>query len=80
LSKNSPKLGQPVILSNRAIELNLSGQMGSAYTVEASTNLSNWFLISGGIATNGLLTIRHDAAIIRRSSTEAKGRTLRCRP
>jgi len=62
LRGDSPKLGQPVILASHAIEVNLSGQNGSAYTVEASTNLSNWFLISGGIATNGLLTVRHDAA------------------
>jgi hypothetical protein len=43
LRGDSPRLGQPVVLSNRAIEVNLSGQIGSAYTVEASTNLSNWF-------------------------------------
>ena len=56
------RLGPPVILSNRAVELNLTGQAGTGYSVEASLNFSNWFLVSSGIATNGVLSVRHDAA------------------
>jgi hypothetical protein len=57
-----PHLGSPMLLPDRAIELRLTGEAGTAYSIEASSNLSTWFLISGGIATNGLLTIRDNAA------------------
>lgn len=57
-----PRLGLPVVLPNRAVELTLTGQVGGAYTIEASMNLSNWFAVSSGIATNGLLMVRHNAA------------------
>ena len=59
---DSLRLAAPVILSNRAVELKLTGQTGATYSVEASLNLSNWFLVSTGIATNGSLTIRHSGA------------------
>jgi len=55
-------LDPPLILSNHAVKLNLNGQIGLTYSIEASPNFSNWFLVSSGIATNGLLTIRHDDA------------------
>jgi hypothetical protein len=57
-----PRLGPPVVLPNRAVQLSLTGQVGVAYSIQASSNLANWFLVSTGIATNGWLTIRHNAA------------------
>ena len=62
LLAEAPRLGPPVILSNRAVQLSLTGQVGVAYSIQASSNLSNWFLVSTGIATNGWLTFRHNAA------------------
>ena len=62
LRADPPRLGPPVVLPNRAVQLTLTGQVGVAYSIQASSNLSNWFLVSTGIATNGWLTIRHNAA------------------
>jgi hypothetical protein len=56
------QLVTPRVLSNNAFELSLTGDLDAPYSIEASSNLSNWFLVSTGIATNGLLTIHHDAA------------------
>jgi hypothetical protein len=56
------RLGVPVILPNRAVELTLSGQAEAPYSVEASMDFSNWFSVWTGIATNGVQSIRHDGA------------------
>jgi len=57
-----PRLSSLILLPNRAVELSLTGEVGVAYSIQASSNLSNWFLVSTRIATNGWLTIRHNAA------------------
>ena len=62
VSGNPPRLGLSLSVTNRAVELSLTGEAGVAYTIETSLNLSDWSVLSSGIATNGLLTVRHDAA------------------
>jgi len=52
----------PVLLSNRAVELSLTGTVAGSYAFEMSSNLSSWLLLSNGIATNSLLTIQHQGA------------------
>jgi hypothetical protein len=56
------RLNPPVVLSNHVIELSLTGTVAGTYSFEMSTNLSNWLLLSNGIATNNLLTIQHPGA------------------
>jgi len=62
LLAEAPRLGLPLVLPNRVVQLSLTGQVGVAYSIQASSNLSNWFPVSTGIATNGWLTLRHDGA------------------
>ena len=51
-----------MVHSNGVVDLVLLGEAGGAYRIEASRDLSRWFLVSTGLAVNGQFTIRHDAA------------------
>jgi hypothetical protein len=57
-----PQLDPPRRAANGAVDLDLRGIAGATYAVDASTNLSSWFLLFSGIATNGVFSIRHDSA------------------
>src|SRR5690348_3406280 len=57
-----PRFDSPVVLPDRSVELRLVGESGSAFSIEASQNLSNWFFLSSGVETNGVLSIHHAAA------------------
>ena len=61
-SGDPPRLGLTFLAPNRTVELSLTGEVGSAYTIETSLNLSNWSVLSSGVATNGLLTLRYPVA------------------
>src|SRR3954468_2436409 len=56
------KLDPPRRLPNGAVDLSLRGSTGTNYTVDASVNLSSWFFLSSGQASNGLFSLRHDLA------------------
>src|SRR5688500_14841831 len=57
-----PRLTAPFVHPNRAVDLVLLGDTGAAYTIEASLDLSNWFLVSTGLAVNGQFSVTHNAA------------------
>ena len=61
-AQDSPRLDAPRRLANGAVDLRLTGSAGTHYALEASVNLSTWFLLSSGGATNGVWALRHDAA------------------
>src|SRR5688572_21747164 len=62
VSGNPSRPALSLSVTNRAVELSLTGEVGVAYTIETSLNLTDWSVLSSGIATNGLLTVRHAAA------------------
>lgn len=57
-----PQFDEPHRLVSGAVDLNLRGTVGSSYAIDASTNLVDWVLLSSGVAANGVLSVRHDAA------------------
>lgn len=61
-AQDPPRLDAPRRLASGAVDLRLTGSAGTNYTIDASVNLSTWFLLSSGVATNGVWALRHDAA------------------
>src|SRR3954469_25798181 len=58
----APRFDPPQRLANGAVDLNLRGTAGTSFAIDGSTNLFDWFLVSSGVADNGVFSVRHDAA------------------
>jgi hypothetical protein len=58
----SPRLDPPRRSATGAVDLDLRGSVGANYAIDASTNLSTWFELFTGVATDGVFSIRHDDA------------------
>jgi hypothetical protein len=58
-----PTLDTPVVLPNRSVQLNLSGAAGSAYTLQASTNLVDWIPWASVTNTSGTVMILDPVAV-----------------
>lgn len=54
----APKLLPPSVTPDR-VTLQLQGESGQSYRLEASTNLISWFPVGSGIAQAGGLTLQH---------------------
>jgi hypothetical protein len=46
------------VVANNAITVRLFGDVGVAHRIEASTNLTSWFTVAGGVLGDGPLTIQ----------------------
>jgi len=58
-----PTLDTPVVLPNRSVQLNLSGAAGSAYTLQAYTNLVDWIPWASVTNTSGTVMILDPVAV-----------------
>jgi len=61
-AQDAPRLDVPRRLTNGSVDLRLTGSAGINYSIDGSVDLSTWFLLSSGVATNGVWALRHDAA------------------
>src|SRR5688572_5594050 len=79
-----PRLDSPIVSAGRNVQLTVRGDAGVEYSIEWSLNLSQWNLVSAGIAANGSLTVHHDASaystIFYRAKTTASSPGLRIYP
>ncbi len=58
----TPALTAPAVLADGTVQLNLSGIAGLSYTLQASTNLADWTLVTTLMNTNGTMTVVDPAA------------------
>jgi len=53
-----PRLDSPAVLANGAVEFTLNGQAGRSYTIEVSSDLSNWSVLTNLVVASSPLTIQ----------------------